>query len=229
MLHKQCTANVAVCGNCVYLCLETVFKVIAKARPVRSERDSWRPGRGSARSTAASLSHESQRQFNALHLTFGICSDPGPCQARLRQELCLPPPPHACRYAPAMCACLCMCVCVCVRRHSHCVCPLFCTICRARPPLLSLPPWSQPRLGSLDFIPVLFRHVVRPLRKLLFCLMICAQSRNCSRRREGQSPVLDPQWLKIWKTIETTFFCCRLCSIFPPVYSITRFLLLNEG
>lgn len=24
-----------------------------------------------------------------------------------------------------------------------------------------------------------------------------------------ESLVLDPQWVKIWKTIETTIFCCR--------------------
>lgn len=53
-----------------------------------------------------------------------------------------------------------------------------------------------------------------PLRKLLFCLMICAQSRNWGRRGRGEALVLDPQWMKIWKTIETTIFCCRLCSIF---------------
>lgn len=39
-------------------------------------------------------------------------------------------------------------------------------------------PSSERARPGLDFIPDLFRYVVRPLRKLLFCLMICAQSRN---------------------------------------------------
>lgn len=34
-----------------------------------------------------------------------------------------------------------------------------------------------------------------------------------------QALVLDPQWVKIWKTIETTIFCCR------PSLSLSPFLL----
>lgn len=63
-----------------------------------------------------------------------------------------------------------MCVCVC----SH----IACVLCFAQFVLLVLMPSSERAQPGLDFIPVLFRYVVRPLRKLLFCLMICAQSRN---------------------------------------------------
>lgn len=73
----------------------------------------------------------------------------------------LPPyrPLHTCRYVPAMC------VWALTLRVSFVLLNLSC-------------------LSGLDFIPVLFRYVVRPLRKLLFCLMICAQSRNWGRRRD---------------------------------------------
>lgn len=67
-------------------------------------------------------------------------------------------------YVPAMC--------VCVITHIACV------LCFAQFVLLVLMPSSERARPGLDFIPVLFRYVVRPLRKLLFCLMICAQSRN---------------------------------------------------
>lgn len=35
-----------------------------------------------------------------------------------------------------------------------------------------------------------------------------------------QALVLDPQWVKIWKTIETTIFCCRPSLSLSSPYSV---------
>lgn len=147
------------CGNCVYLCLVTVFKVISKAR--RLVRSEARPGRGQDGATAASLSHESLRQFNALHLTFGICSDPGPWSGQagwacLRQEFSL------CAWLPE-----CVCGCVCAGTHIACV------LCFAQFVVLVLL-WlslSRPDPDLVSGRSTSFRpysgHVVRPFAEII--------------------------------------------------------------
>lgn len=127
--------------------------MISKARPVRSFRANWR---WRWRAAAASLSPELLRQFNALHLTFGICSDPGPCRPgclsfylSLSLSVCEPPqglclPLHACRYVPAMCVPVCLCVCT----HIACV------LCFAQfVPLFLMPVFCRVPSSGLVFDP----------------------------------------------------------------------------
>lgn len=111
--------------------------------------------------------------------------------------------------------CVCPCVCVCVCTHIACV------LCFAQFVLLVLMPvfcWAHARPG-VDFIPVLFRHVVRPLRKLLFCLMICAQSRNWGRRSGGTRQSVARSWPTMGENMENywnnNFFAVAFQAFLP--------------